>query len=72
MLYDVYTPDMYLCIPSVAISAAALSVDVMLLLLQPLLLAAAVRHRVTDGQICCWFIESDSSGFSLHSNTIYF
>ena len=24
-----------------------------------LLLPAAVRHRVPDGQICCWFIESD-------------
>ena len=26
-----------------------------------LLLVAAVRHRVPDGKICCWFIESVSS-----------
>ena len=26
-----------------------------------LLLPAAVRHRVPDGQICCWIIESDPS-----------
>ena len=30
-----------------------------------LLLPAAVRHRVPDGQICCWFIESDPSVFFL-------
>ena len=28
-----------------------------------LLLPAAVRHRVPNGQICCWFIESDPSFF---------
>ena len=55
---------MYSCIQSVAAAAAATSlcVAILLLLLQLLLLAAAVRHRVPDGKICCWFIESDSSG----------
>ena len=28
-----------------------------------LLLPGAVRHRVPDGKICCWFIESDPSVF---------
>ena len=28
-----------------------------------LFLAAGVRHRVPDGQTCCWFIESDPSAF---------
>ena len=46
---------MYICIQSAAAAAAALfcysyTADV-----------AAVRHRVTDGKICCGFIESDSS-----------
>ena len=36
--------------------------------------AAAVRHRVADGETCCWFIESDSLQcfLSLYSNTIDF
>ena len=35
--------------------------------------AAAVRHRVPDGKICYWFIESDPSVFFvLIQNTIYF
>ena len=35
--------------------------------------AAAVRHRLLDGKICCWFIESYSIQcfLSLHSNAIY-
>ena len=37
-----------------------------------LLLPAAVRHRVPDGQISCWFIQSDPKCFlSLHSNAIF-
>ena len=31
--------------------------------------AAAVRHRVPDGKICCWFIESDPSVFFLFTQT---
>ena len=32
--------------------------------------APAVRQRVPDGKICCWFVESDPSLYlSLHSNT---
>ena len=34
-----------------------------------LLLPAAVRHRVPDGQICCWFIEFDLSVFFLFIQT---
>ena len=34
-----------------------------------LLLAAGVRHRLPDGQICCWFIESDPSLFFLFIQT---
>jgi len=34
-----------------------------------LLLAAGVRHRVPDGQICCWLIESDPSVFFLFIQT---
>ena len=34
-----------------------------------LLLPAAVRHRVQDGQICCWFIESDPNVFFLFIET---
>ena len=34
-----------------------------------LVLSAAVCHRVRDGQICCWFNESDSSDFSLFIQT---
>ena len=34
-----------------------------------LLLLAAVRHRVPDGQIWCWFIESDPSVFFLFIQT---
>ena len=30
-----------------------------------LLLPAAVRHRVPNVQICCWFVESDPSVFFL-------
>ena len=39
-----------------------------------LLPPGAVRHRVPDGNICCWFIESDPSVFFLfilRSNTIH-
>ena len=32
----------------------------------------AIRHRVPDDQIYCWFIESDPSVFSPHSKAIYF
>ena len=32
-----------------------------------LLFPAAVRHRVPDGRICCWFIESDPSASFLFS-----
>ena len=53
---------MHLCIQS---GAAALCVAVLLLLLQLQVVAAAVRHRVSDGNHCCWFIESDSSVFFL-------
>ena len=34
-----------------------------------LFLAAGVRYRVPDGQICCWFIESDPSVFFLFIQT---
>ena len=34
-----------------------------------LLLPASVRHRVPDGQIWCWFIESDPSVFFLFIQT---
>ena len=47
-----------------AAATAALCVAILLFLLQLLLAAAAaaaVRHRVPDGNFCCWFIESDSS-----------
>ena len=37
--------------------------DAAALLLLP---ATGVRHRVPDGQICCWFTESDPSIFSSH------
>ena len=40
----------FICIQSAAVAAVAA-------------VAAAVRHRVPDGQICCWFIESDPSVF---------
>ena len=41
-----------------------------LLLLQVtvLPLAAAVRHRVPDGKMCCWFIEYDPSVFFLRAS----
>ena len=32
-------------------------------------LPAAVRHRVRDGKICCWFIASDPSFFLLFIQT---
>ena len=34
-----------------------------------LLLPAAIRHRVPDGQICCWFIDSDPSVFFIFNQT---
>ena len=34
-----------------------------------LLLPAVVRHRVPDGQICCWFIESDLRPFFMRSDS---
>ena len=34
-----------------------------------LLLPAAVRHRVPDDQICCWFIEYDPSVLFLFIQT---
>ena len=34
-----------------------------------LLLAAAVRRRVPDGQICCWFIESNATVLHLFIQT---
>ena len=34
-----------------------------------LLLPAAVCHRVPDGQIWCWFVESDPSVFFLFNQT---
>ena len=38
-----------------------------------LLLPAAVRHRVPDGQIWCWFIESDPSVlFSSFKSDLFF
>ena len=36
-----------------------------------MLLPAAVRHRVPDGQIWCWFIESDPSVFFLFIQTLF-
>ena len=56
------------------ISADALRVAIILLLLLQLLLhAAAVRHRVQDCiNVLLWFIASDSSVFCLHSKIIYF
>ena len=60
----------FICIQS-AVAAAASTLCVAILLLTVvaaaavLLLPAAVRHRVPDGQICCWFIESDASVFFL-------
>ena len=46
------------CYTAVAVAAAAV-----------LLFPAAVRHRVPDGQICCWFIESDHSVLLLSNQT---
>ena len=46
------------CCYTAAVAAAALQ-----------LLPAAVRHRVPDGQICCWFIEYDSSVLFLFIQT---
>ena len=45
-----------------AAAAAALCVAI-------LLASAAVRHRVPDGKVCCWFIESDSSVLFLFIQT---
>ena len=51
-----------LCIQSAAAAAGALCVAM-------LLLAAAVRHGVPDGKICCWFIDSASGVFYLFVQT---
>ena len=54
-----------LCIQSAAAAAGALCVAM-------LLLAAAVRHGVPDGKICCWFIEADPSVFFIFIQTFFF
>ena len=36
-----------------------------------LLLLAANRHRVPDGKICCWFIESEPSLFFLFKDDFF-
>ena len=51
-------PGMYLCIYAYRVLLPLL-----------LLLLAAVRHRVPDGKIVCWFIESGSSVFFLFTQT---
>ena len=61
---------MYLYMQSAAAAAAAAALYVgILLLLHQLPLAAAVRHRVPDGDFFCWFSGSDSicCYVSLHS-----
>ena len=68
-----YIPVMHLCTRSAdaaaAAAASALCVAILLLLLQLQLLAAAARHRVPDGNICCRFIEFDASIFFLFVQT---
>ena len=56
-----YTPDMY------TVYAHRVPLPLLLLCCHiAMVAAAAVRHRVADGKVCCWFIEeSDSSVFFL-------
>ena len=54
---------LYAYVQSTAASAADLSLTAIAAAAAALLLPAAVRHRVPDSQICCWFIESDPSVF---------
>ena len=68
------TPCIYLhtacrcrcCCCSVCCYNAVFAEAAVLLLLAA---AVAVRHRVPDGQIWCWFIESDPSVFFLFTQT---
>ena len=68
----------FICIQSAAAAvAAALYVAMVYTAVAAaavLLLPAAVRHRVPDGQICGWSIESDPSVFFLFIQTrfLYF
>ena len=64
----------YICLQSAA-AAAALCVALLLLWLlaaAAMLFPTAVRHRVPDGQIWCWFIEYDLSVFFLFIQTRFF
>ena len=56
-------------ISAAAAAAAALRCHPAVAVAAVLLLAAAVRHHVPDGKICCWSIESDASVFFLFIQT---
>ena len=60
------------CCCSVCCYTAVVAAAAVLLLPVALLLPATVRHRVSNGQICCWFIEFYPSIIRLNSNAIYF
>lgn len=59
---------MHLCIQSADPAAAPCSA-ILLILLQLLLLAVSVRHRVPHSKDCCWLMESDFSLLSFFSQT---
>ena len=55
--------------PAVAVTALCVATYTAVVAAAVLLLPAAVCHRVPDGQIWCWFVESDPSVFFLFNQT---